>query len=94
MSLGELATMKDMLNQEIDAKTFEALCSAGVIREVTICRVFTPTKEERWAIQVQYGRNTQWLRSKREPQRLFNTPNTALRLVYNSGISHMQVDFG
>lgn len=86
--------MTDMLNKEIDEKTFKALCDAGVIREVTICRVFKSPGDERWAIQVQYGRNTQWLRSKREPQRLFNTPNTALRLVYNSGISHMQVDFG
>lgn len=94
MALGELATMTDMRKQEIDAKTFEALCTSGVIRKVTICRVMTPAGEERWAIQVEYGNNKQWLRSKRQPQRLFNTPNTALRLAYNSGITHMEVDFG
>lgn len=86
--------MIDMRKREIDSKTFEALCSSGVIRTVTICRVMTPEGKERWAIQVEYGSNKQWLRSKRQPQRLFNTPNTALRLAYNSGITRMQVDFG
>ena len=85
--------MSDMLLRQIDSHTLKALSSAGVIREVIITRVPQASGSDKWGIQVKYGINTQWLRSKRQPRRLFNKVDTATKLVYNCGISQMIVDY-
>lgn len=86
--------MTDMLTRQIDSHTLQALSSAGVIREVIITRVPHPDGTQKWGIQVKYGINTQWLRSKRQPRRLFNTIDTAARLIHNCGLTQMQIDYG
>lgn len=86
--------MSTMLTRQIDTHTLEALCTAGVIREVIITRVPQASGDTKWGIQVKYGINTQWLRSKRQPRRLFHTIDTAANLIRDCGITHVQLDLG
>lgn len=81
-----------MGQRQIDEGTLMALIEAGVIREAIITRV-RHDGGNKWCIQVKYGRNTQILRSKRESMRLFHTIDTAARLLFESGMYQMQVDY-
>ena len=81
-----------MAQRQIDESTLMALADAGVIREALITRV-RHQDGHKWCVQVKYGLNTQTLRSKREPVRLFHTIDTAAKLLFECGLHQMTVDY-
>lgn len=81
-----------MVQKQLDEATLAALVDAGVVREAIIARL-RHDGDYKWAIRVKFGMNEQVLRSRREQVRLFNTIDTAAKLLHTAGLSQMTIDY-